>query len=59
MTTSNNSYGEQKKGLEAFNNSVHNVVKSSDLMPCPRRPAKKWSSSLKKELNNTFRLIKI
>ena len=41
MTTSNNTYGEPKKGLEAFNNSVHNVLKSTDLMPCPRRPAKK------------------
>lgn len=41
MTTSNQNYGEQKAGLEVFNNSVNNIVKSGELMPCPRRPPKK------------------
>jgi hypothetical protein len=41
MTTSNQSYGEQKVRLEVFSNSVNNIVKSGDLMPCPRRPPKK------------------
>ena len=41
MQTSNCKYGRTGVQLEMFNNSVHNIEKSADLMPQPRRPAKK------------------
>ena len=40
MTTTNQGYGEKNKTLEIFVNSTNNIVKSADLMPCPRRPPK-------------------
>jgi hypothetical protein len=41
MTTSNQTYGGAGKSLEQFDTSNNNIVKNADLMPCPRRPAKK------------------
>ena len=41
MTTTNQAYGGPGKSLELFNNANNNIVKNPDLMPCPRRPAKK------------------
>ena len=41
MTTTNQGYGDKNKTLEIFVNSTNNIVKSTDLMPCPRRPPKK------------------
>ena len=41
MTTSNQTYGGAGKTLEMFNTTGNNIVKNADLMPCPRRPAKK------------------
>ena len=42
MTTSNQCYGRETKAvsLELFDCSTNNIVKSEDLMPCPRRPKK-------------------
>ena len=41
MNTSNRQYGRTGVQLEMFNNATHNIEKSADLMPQPRRPAKK------------------
>lgn len=41
MTTSNNTYGGSGKTLEVFDTTQAHIVKNADLMPCPRRPAKK------------------
>ena len=41
MNTSNKQYGRTGVSLEVFNNTVNNIEKSADLMPQPRRPAKK------------------
>ena len=46
MTTSNNGYGTQPKAvkdLEMFSMKHNNIQKDPDLMPCPRRPPKKWT----------------
>ena len=41
MTTSNGGYGTKDyRTLELFDNTVNNIVKAEDLMPCPRRPKK-------------------
>jgi hypothetical protein len=41
FTTSNAGYGTKDyKTLELFDNTVNNIVKAADLMPCPRRPPK-------------------
>jgi hypothetical protein len=40
LTTSSRSYGLQGN-LELFTNSTNNIIKNPDLMPQPRRPAKK------------------
>ena len=42
MTTTNRAYGGTGvPTLELFNNSSNNIIKNADLMPQPRRPAKK------------------
>ena len=41
MTTSNGGYGGAGPTLECFDTSAPNLKKLDDLMPCPRRPAKK------------------
>lgn len=41
MNTSSRAIGRTGVTLELFNNSSHNIEKAPDLMPQPRRPAKK------------------
>ena len=45
MTTTSGNYGTQPKAvkdLEMFSMKHNNIQKDPDLMPCPRRPPKKW-----------------
>lgn len=58
FTTTNASYGTKDfKTLELFDNTVNNVCKAADLMPCPRRPPKgkwikiKWNINLDRLVN--------
>lgn len=42
FSTTNGDYGTKDfRTLELFDNTAHNIIKASDLMPCPRRPPKK------------------
>jgi hypothetical protein len=42
FTTTNSGYGTKDfRTLEKFDNTKHNIMRSEDLMPCPRRPPKK------------------
>ena len=42
FTTTNSGYGTKDfRTLEAFDNTKHDIHRSEDLMPCPRRPPKK------------------
>ena len=41
MNTSSKAIGRTGVRLEIFNNASHNIEKAPDLMPQPRRPAKK------------------
>ena len=46
MTTTAGGYGTKPKSIsnmEMFSMTHNNIQKDPDLMPCPRRPPKKWS----------------